>query len=72
MEEIALGARVCEKLKDIYFSDKEWPECHNQIVEKFGEIKKRMRKFYTDKSDLDILRELIKYDTLDIEEIFTM
>lgn len=68
--EITLGATICEKLKDIYFPDKKWPDCHNDIVTKFGELKRIMRKFYTDKSDLDILKELIKYDNKDIEDIF--
>lgn len=68
--EINLGATICEKLKQIYFSDKPWIDCHKDVATKFTEMKRMMRKFYTDKTDREILKELIKYDTMDIEEIF--
>jgi len=68
--EITLGATICEKLKIIYFHNKSWQECHGDVSKKFSDLKQRMRKFYTDKTDLEILKELIKYDTMDIEEIF--
>ncbi len=70
--EINLGAEICEKLKIIYFSNIAWPECYKDISIKFTELKKIMRKFYTEKSDLDILKELIKYDTMDIEDVFNL
>jgi hypothetical protein len=70
--EITLGQKICEKLKAIYFSDIPCAECHKDVSVKFSDLKQRMRKFYTDKTDLDILRELIRYGTTDIEEIFNM
>lgn len=70
--EITLGQAICEKLRAIYFSNISWPDCYKDVASKFTELKQRMRKFYTDKHDLDILKELIKYDTMDIEEVFNM
>jgi DNA topoisomerase IB len=68
--EITLGSTICEKLKAIYHSDDSWIDCHNQVAAKFSNLKRIMRKFYTDKDDLDILKELIRYENKDIEDIF--
>ncbi len=70
--DITLGQTICEKLKVIYFSDKSWVESHGAVARKFTELKLIMRKFYADKQDIDILKELIKYDTMDIEDIFNL
>jgi hypothetical protein len=67
---VALGEKVCERLKDIYFSDQSWQVCYKEVAVKFTELKRIMRKFYTDKSDMDILKEVASYDTMDIQEIF--
>ena len=71
MPEITLGEGICAKLKVIYFSDKAWIDCYKQVAEKFTVMKNIMRKFYTEKTDTEILKELIKYDTTDIEDIFS-
>lgn len=68
--EINLGATVCEKIKEIYFKDQAWIGCYKNIVLKFTQLKEIMRKFYTDKTDKEILQELIKYNNKDIEDIF--
>lgn len=70
--EIVIGETVCKKLKDLYFNDKEWVDCYNQVAQKFTELKRILRKFYTDKIDVDIFRELIKYSSDDINEVFNM
>jgi predicted nuclease of restriction endonuclease-like RecB superfamily len=69
---ITLGATVCEKLRDIYFSDKHWSECYKDVAQKFTFLKQIMRRFYTDKTDIDILKELIKYSNDDIVDIFNI
>lgn len=68
--EITLGESICEKLKLLYFRDAPWPDCVGKVAAKFSALKVRGRQFYIGKSDVDILRELIKYSTSDIDEMF--
>jgi hypothetical protein len=36
---------------------------------KFSELKQKARKFYVDRSDIDILKELLTYNDQDIKEM---
>jgi hypothetical protein len=69
-QEITLGESVCIKLRDIYFRDMPWVECHNQVADKFTALKAIILKFYADKSRLDAMKELIQYSDQDIIEAF--
>lgn len=66
--EINLGAIVCKKIKSIYFADKEWVDCHRLVAQKFSEFKKKMRAFYTDKTEIELLDEIRKYSDDDIRD----
>jgi len=33
--EIVLGEALCIKIKNIYFDDKKWVDCHNEVAAKF-------------------------------------
>jgi hypothetical protein len=68
--EITLGEPVCAKLKDIYFSAKEWHACYRDVAAKFNEFKNIARKFYSGKSDKEMLTELVKYTKEDIIDAF--
>lgn len=68
--EINFGTSICEKLKNIYFSEKPWNECYKEVAKKFTELKIHARKFYFDKNDIEILSELLKYGQDDIKEMF--
>lgn len=68
--EINLGATICEKLKVIYFSETPWPQCYKDVAKKFTELKIIMRKFYADRSELYMLKELAQYSSQDLEECF--
>ena len=70
--EIELGADVCRRIKDIYYPNIHWSDCHNDIVTKFGLFKKIMKKIYPDDNIIDILKKVHKFDTLDIQEVFGM
>lgn len=72
MEEIELGARVCDQIKNIYYSNISWYECHNDIVKQFGMFKRIMKNIYPEESILEILKKVQKFDTLDIQEVFSM
>lgn len=65
-----LGERVCEKLKDIYFKDILWIDCHKDVAFKFTHLKRIAKHFYVDKSLTDVLKELIKYSDQDIKDAF--
>lgn len=67
--EITLGETICEKLKILFFDADSWPDCYKHIADKFTKLKRCARHFYAGHSDVDILRELIKYNTSDLEEI---
>ena len=70
--EITLGETVTGMIRNVYHHDDEWPACYKQVADKFTELKKIMRKFYTDKSDLEILKELIRYSQDDIKDAFQL
>lgn len=72
MEEIELGARICEKIKDIYYSNEQWQTCYMDIAAKLNLFKKIMKKIYPSDSIVKIFKKVHKFDTMDIQEIFDM
>jgi hypothetical protein len=72
MEEINLGQSACSKIRNIYFSDKKWVECHNEVAKKFTLFKKILGKMQPDREIVEILKEVHHFDTLDIQEVFSM
>ncbi len=70
MEAIELGARVCKKLKDIYFNEKSWVDCHHEVAKRFTNLKQIAKKFYGDKEELEVLHELAKYTDDGIRDAF--
>lgn len=67
--EVNLSAPLCLKLKELYFPDKPWVNCHNEISVKFTELKQKAMKFYIDKTKMEVLKELLKYSKEDLQEI---
>ena len=68
--EIMLGSPICQKLKMIYHVQSEWNECYKEVAQKFTSLKQIMRKFYIDKTDIELLQELNKYSLEDLKDIF--
>lgn len=69
-EEIELGARICSRLKNIYFKDTAWINCYKLIASKFTFLKNKARKFYPDKTSIEIIQELLKYKDQDLMDAF--
>lgn len=72
LPDITLGETVCIMLKRMYFPDTPWQECYKDVANKFSELKAVMRKFYTGKTDLEILHEIRRYSEDDISEAFCL
>lgn len=70
LHEIILGETVCEKLKALYFEKTPWQDCYKAVARKFSELKVIARKFYVDKTELEMLKELSRYTAKDIEDAF--
>ncbi len=70
-ELINLGATICEKIKEIYYPAKPWVECHKDVSIKFSQLKKIAKTFYVDKTDKEVLMELVRYSPDDIKDCFT-
>ena len=66
---ITLGETVCRKLRNIYYREIPWIECHKLVAEKYSYLKKQAFKFYGDKDELDVCKELAKYLPAEIEEL---
>lgn len=66
MPYINLGAMICEKLKVIYHNDKKWNECYKDVGDKFTNLKVIAKKFYQDKSEIEILIEMGKFSHSDV------
>ena len=60
MEEINLGSQVCAQLKNIYFNEVAWIDCHKEISFKFTALKDQMRKLYPDMTNLCLIREILR------------
>jgi predicted nuclease of restriction endonuclease-like RecB superfamily len=69
-EQTTLGEAVIPKLKDIFYPNISWQTCYKEVAQRLSALMTISRKFYADKSDLDILKELIKYSTDDIRDAF--
>jgi hypothetical protein len=69
---VTLGETVCEKLRIIYHTDQPWPECYKHVAQKFSALKQIMRKFYSEKTEIEILIELQRYSHQDILDAFEM
>ncbi len=70
--EITLGETICRKIKDIYFPGVRWPDCYQDVAGKFTLFKNILRKIYPEKDILEILTSVQRFDTLDIQEVFSM
>lgn len=71
-KEINLGVDVCKKLKDIYFADSSWNDCHQKVSQKFTVFKKILRKFYSESNNVELLKRIKLFDTLSFQEVFEM
>lgn len=66
---VNLGALPCSILKNIYFADEHWSQCATKVSEKFSKLKSIARKFYSDKTEFEMIMELSKYSEHDIKEM---
>lgn len=62
---------MCEKLKNIYFNDIHWSDCYKNVAVKFTELKEKARKFYVEKQEIEILKELCKYNEQDLIDMMS-
>lgn len=69
-QEITIGEPVCSKLRDIYFSDRPWIDCHRDVSVKWKALKEIAIRFYADRPRIDALRALITYNDKDIRDAF--
>ena len=69
---IELGSPICSKLKQIYYPNHKWADCYKQVGSLFNTIKKNARKFYVDKTDDEISKDLIKYTNDNLIELLVM
>lgn len=63
---IATGAVVCQKIK-IAQPELSWQE----VSRLFTKFKQRMRKFFTEKTEVEIFREFQNYSIQDIMDVLT-
>ncbi len=70
LHEITLAAGICERIRQIYHPNEQWGECHGDITRRLNQFLGIARKFYCDKTELEMLKELARYSTDDIKEAF--
>lgn len=68
-QEITLGEASCTKIKQLYYPDTSWQASHKLVAIKFSHLKMIMKKFYTDKTTIEILQELQRYSHKDIDDV---
>lgn len=68
-EQITLGEPICKKLKQMYFANRPWPECKQDLPKKFNQLKAIMRRAFPDKTEKEMLIELVRYNEEDIRDI---
>ena len=70
---IELGARVITQLKALYWPNDKWcVKISNYLSKRLSELKIRVKPYYPDLDDEELLKVLSKYSTDDIEDAFTM
>lgn len=68
--EVDLGAMICTLIKQIYYADTPWPTCCMAVSDKLSAFINIMRKFYPDKTRMEILVEAQGYNANDIRDVF--
>lgn len=64
-----LGEQVCVTIKHLYFPSTPWFECYRKVGDKFTEVKKKARKYLSQMSEKDMLKELRNFSTTDIKDM---
>jgi predicted nuclease of restriction endonuclease-like RecB superfamily len=67
---IELGSTICSKLKQIYYPNDKWADCYKKVGEILVDLKKIARKFFSDKSEEEILIQLGRFTLEDIQDMF--
>lgn len=71
LEQITLGEFICSKIKDIYFNEEPWsPILSDKVANKFTQLKCITRNLYKDKSEIDLLKHLCKFDRQSFVDCF--
>ncbi len=68
-ELVNIGTQICERLKQIYFSDKPWAASHARISKGFSLLKQKARIYYPEMSELEMLKQISKYCDREIKEL---
>lgn len=68
--QVALGEQVCIRLKILYHPETPWADCYRKVGHLFTDLKKIARQFYTDKCELDILKELSRLSAEQLKVFF--
>ncbi len=66
--EITKGATVCALIKRVYFHDKTWDACTNEVAKQFSILKSETKKQYAELDDVARLDILFHYDETDLME----
>lgn len=69
---VELGSPICSRLKQIYFPGQKWADCYMQVSDLYTKLKKNAKKFYVGKTDVEILKDLLKYTNDDLVELLTL
>ena len=59
------GAEICKKLKEIHHEQNWW-----QISHVYTSFKINMRKFYSEMSEIELIKTLSKYSVQEIKDAF--
>jgi hypothetical protein len=80
LPEITLGEQICIKIKNIYYRDICWSKCYRDVSNKFDQLKRVARKFYSvehktarfyaNKEELEMLKKLSRYSEEAIKDAF--
>jgi hypothetical protein len=65
---IILGGRICLKLKHYYFRHLEWVQCYKDVANLFTRLKCEAKKFYSDKTELELMTILCSFSEQDIRD----
>lgn len=68
--QINLGAVICEKLRNLFFTREPWAKCTDKVSKKFTELKINARLFFTTLDEIEMLREVSKYNEQDLLDFF--
>lgn len=68
--EITFGGEICKKLQKLYYPNQKWGDkISNKVAKLFSQLKKEARTFFSESSEVDMLRKISRFTDEEFKEL---